>query len=398
MDVPPDSVERGATGQLGTRFLIFPQPPFVPGYERPEVVWISTPAGQIRAGPADSRVYVVDPSLPKPPYQAPYLPPFSGAPAPPAEPDADGHFDYLAPDARPFLAAHAFASVRHVLDICEGYLGRRLPWFFEPTYERLEIVPHIAWDNAQSGFGFLELGEDDSWPDRPFPFGLNFDVIAHETGHIVLLGALGLPENGSVGEDFLAYHEAIADLISLVGLLHFDSALDKILRRTKGNLLIANELDRLAELSDSKQLRMASHSLKMRDVGFEVHDRSRPFTGAVFDTGVEIFQLLLCERGLAKLDTRTIRDVRSDLTQTDIDGELQVSRDDYELHHFATKATLAEARDLMGEMLIGSWRRLDPEGLTFREAAEAIVLAAEAGRARRFADRVYENFAWRGIL
>jgi hypothetical protein len=26
---------------LGTRFRIFPQAPFVPGYERPETVWLS---------------------------------------------------------------------------------------------------------------------------------------------------------------------------------------------------------------------------------------------------------------------------------------------------------------------------------------------------------------------
>jgi hypothetical protein len=193
MDALPDSAGADETGQLGTRFLVFPQPPFVPGYEQPEIVWISTAPSQLSAGPADTRVYVVDPALPKPPYQAPYLPPFAGAPAPPAEPGPDGHFDHLSPDSRPFLAAHAFACVRRVLDICEGYLGRRLPWFFEPTYERLEIVPHIIWDNAQSGFGFLELGEDDSWPERPFPYALNFDAIAHETGHIVLLGALGLP-------------------------------------------------------------------------------------------------------------------------------------------------------------------------------------------------------------
>jgi hypothetical protein len=78
--------------------------------------------------------------------------------------------------------------------------------------------------------------------------------------------------------------------------------------------------------------------------------------------------------------------------------ELAVSRDDYELRHFATKATLIEARDMVGEMLMGSWQRLDAEVLTFRDAAEAIVWAAEAGRGRRFADRVYENFAWREIL
>jgi hypothetical protein len=398
MNALPNSAVSSETAQLGTRFLVYPQPPFLPGYEQPEVIWLSTAPGEVRPGPADARAYVVDPAQPKVPYQAPYLPPFAGVPAPPAEPGPNGHFDHLSPDSRPFLAAHAFACVRRVLDICEGYLGRRLPWFFEPAYERLEIVPHLVWDNAQSGFGFLELGEDDSWPERPFPYALNFDAIGHETGHIVLLGALGLPGNVNLGDDFLAYHESIADLISLVGLLHFDSALDKILRRTKGNLLITNELDRLAELSDTKQIRMASHSLKMTDVGIEVHDRSRPFTGAIFDTGVEIFQLLLCERGLAKLDTRTIRDVRSDLTQADIDNELAVSRDDYELHHFATKSALIEARDLTGEMLMGSWQRLAADGLTFREAAEAVVLAAEAGRGRRFADRVYENFAWREIL
>ena len=51
--------------RLGTRFLVFPQPPFIPGYERPEVVWVSTPPEQIKPGPADSRMYVVDPLLPK---------------------------------------------------------------------------------------------------------------------------------------------------------------------------------------------------------------------------------------------------------------------------------------------------------------------------------------------
>ena len=385
------------TRALGTRFLVFPQPSFVSGYQEPEVVWISTPPGQIKPGPSDHRIYVTDPLTPKDPYGYPYLPPFAGAQGPPAEPGPDGHFDHLAPGSRAFLSAHAFACVRRVLDICEGYLGRRLPWFFEPNYERLEIVPHISWDNAQSGFGYMELGYDDSVPGQPNPYALNFDVIGHETGHLVLLNALGIPQDVSRG-DFLPYHEAVADLISLLAVLQFDSVLDKTLRRTRGNLLVTNELDRLAELSDTKQIRMASHSLRMRDVGNDVHDRSRPFTGAMFDTGVEIFQLLLCERGLAELDTRTIRDVRSDLSQEEIDNELSTSRDEYELDHFAFKATLIEARDLMAEMLMGSLQKIDVEALTFRDAAEAIVLTAEAGRGRRFADRTYDNFAWREIL
>src|SRR4051794_1441094 len=78
--------------RLGTRFLVFPQPPYVPGYERPEVVWLSVPAGQVRAGPQDSRMYVAAPVAPKAPYRFPDLPPVRGRCLPPVEPGSGGHF------------------------------------------------------------------------------------------------------------------------------------------------------------------------------------------------------------------------------------------------------------------------------------------------------------------
>src|SRR5215218_8755472 len=118
--------------RLGTRFLVFPQPPFIPGYERPELVWVSTPPGQITAGPADRRMYVVDPLFQKAPYEFPYLGPFVGDVNPPAEPGPEGHFDDLSVDSRQFLSAHVYACVRRMLDISESYLGQRIPWFFEP--------------------------------------------------------------------------------------------------------------------------------------------------------------------------------------------------------------------------------------------------------------------------
>jgi hypothetical protein len=40
---------------------------------------------------------------------------------------------------------------------------------------------------------------------------------------------------------------------------------------------------------------------------------------------------------------------------------------------------------------------MDVEGLSFHEAAQAFVTAAEMGRGRRFADRAHGNFVWRGI-
>jgi hypothetical protein len=283
------------------------------------------------------------------------------------------------------------------LDICESYMGHEVSWFFSDSYERLEVIPLLKWDNAQSGYGFLELGEDTT-RQEPFPFALNFDAIAHETGHLLLLSAIGVPRYSHPSVDFLAYHEAAADFTCLLGLLHFDTALDHILRRTRGNLLISNELDRLAELSDEKQVRMLSHSLRIGDVGDEVHDRSRPFSGALFDTLAEIFQLILVERGLASLDTRALREVRLDLGQEDLDREALQLREAYSTSHFAVKSALEEARDILGEMFIGSWLYLDPDDFSFPMASEALIEAASKRRGRRFADRVYLNFAWRGLL
>ncbi|WP_246776726.1 hypothetical protein [Microvirga sp. VF16] len=382
---------------MGTRFRVHPQAPFIPGYEEPEIIWISTPPGGVGTGPEDHRMYVTDPLIAKAPYQRPYFPPYTGESYPPAEPGPDGHFDYIPVHTRQFMAAHAFACVRRVLDICESYVGCEIPWFFLPTYERLEIIPHLPWTNAQSGYGFLELGEDDS-RDEPVPYALNFDVIAHETGHLVLFGTLGVPERSGPGVEYLAYHEFAADFISLIGLLHFDTALDRMLRRTNGNLFVSNELDRVAELFDERQIRKASNSLKLSDVGSEVHDLSRPFTGAMFDALLEIFQLILLERGLASLDTRRIKSVRESLTQTDIDRELAVSKQDYQIRHFAVKSALQEARDIVGDALLRSWELLTPDTLSFRNAASAIVRRMEQGRGHRFADRIHDNFVWRDIL
>jgi hypothetical protein len=387
---------RTAVSRLGTRFLVFPQPPFIPGYERPETIWISTPPDRIGPGPADRRMYVIDPLVDKQPYQFPYLPPYAGALRPPAEAGPDGHFDNIPIGTPEFEAAHAYACVRRVLDICESYLGREIPWFFGPTYDRLEIVPRLRWDNAQSGYGFLEMGEDEA-RGEPQPFALSFDALAHEIGHLIIFGVMGAPRIDPPHEYF-AYHESVADFIALIGLLHFDTALDLLLRRTRGNLLIANELDRFAELSDEKQVRLFSHSLRMSDVSAEVHDLSRPFAGALFDMLVEIYQVLLFERGLSDLDPRDFRDLRSELSEEELEEQLSASLGANDSRHFALKSALEEARDLVGEILVRSWEELEPETLDFRWAAEAMIMAAESGRANRFAGSVIDNFAWREIL
>jgi hypothetical protein len=397
-----DDVKLRKADRLGTRFRVFPQPRFIAGYERPETIWVSVPRGTILPGPADDRIQVKDPLLAKLPYQDPYLPPFVGDVYPPAEAGPDGHFDQIDVQSRQFVAAHVYACVRRIIDIFESYLGQRIPWHFRSQYERLEIIPFIEWNNAHSGQGFMELGYPDVAGSEAWPFALNFDVIAHETGHLILLGLLGPPSSAdfasSQGSDFLAYHESIADLVSKLSLLHFDAALDLILRRSRGNLYIMNELDRIGEVSSEKQLRMASHSLKMPDVGVDAHDRSRPFTGAVFDTLVAIFQSILFERGLTRINPLRFYNLRFDVSGSEIEKELAMPSTEYEMRHYVVKSALEEARDLVGEMLTTSWSYINPSGLVLSTVASAIVFAAERGRAARFAELVYDNFKWRQII
>ncbi|TIO91994.1 MAG: hypothetical protein E5X90_26140, partial [Mesorhizobium sp.] len=100
----------------------------------------------------------------------------------------------------------------------------------------------------------------------------------------ILFSLFGVPMEGLRDGDFGPFHEANADLISLLSFLHFDSGMDRLLRHSQANLLVLNELNRIAELTGDRQIRLASNSRKMTEVTEEIHDRSRPFTGAVFDT------------------------------------------------------------------------------------------------------------------
>ena len=383
MDAFPVSqdVVAGADGaRLGTRFLVFPQPPFVPGYERPEVVWLTPSPGELLPGPADRRMYVANPVEPKAPYGFPDLPPYPG-PAP-----AAGRARPRRP-LRPPDAGHGRVPRRPLLRLRpprpRHLRGLRRPR--DPLV--LPAGGRAAGDRAADpGLGQRPVGlrlprarRERRCPTAATATALNFDTIAHEVGHLVLFGELGLPQ-GTPGRDFAAYHEAVADFISLLGLLQFDTALDRLLRRTQGNLLIHNELDRFAETSAEKQVRSFSNSLRLGDVSFEAHDRSKPFGAALFDCLIEVHQALLFDRGLSDLDPRAFSDLRRQIDPAEIVRELAGDRSGYEFRHFAVKAALAEARDIIGEALVRSWRVLDPDDLDFATAAEAFLDAMDRGR------------------
>ena len=383
---------------LGTKVRLFAQAPFVAGYDEPEIVWLSPPAGTVKAGPADDRMYVVDPVDKTEPYQFPYLPPYYGPVHPPVLPEVDGHFDHFDPGSREFSAAHLYGSVRRVLYIAESYLGRRIEWHFGVDYPRMELIPLIDWDNAQSGYGFVEMGYGRDEKGTLLPYTLNFDVIAHEVGHLVLFGLSGVPPVETRTQEFYGFHEGISDLTAHISMLHFDTAMDRLLRGTKGNLYTLNELNRIAELSDNRQIRLASTAAKMSDVvdATDPHDLSRPLTGAIFDMLVEVYQANLRERDLIDADLERASSRATGGTLADrVQAGFAAA---YANRHFGFKSALADARDTVAGLLMATLEQQPVENLSYAGFAHRFCGLADAtasGKYRAVADGC---FAWREII
>jgi hypothetical protein len=395
---------RGELRVGGTRFRLYPQAPVSSPRRQPEIVRVSPPAGSVHPGPADHRMYVADAVQKDHPYDMPDLPPYRGVRNPPVPPGPDGHFDHLEPGTRAFMAAHMYGTVRFVLDVWERYLGREIPWHFADDLDRLELIPVVDWDNAQCGYGFIEAGFARVAGIRSHPFCLDFDVLAHELGHAFMYSLLGLPPLNRISAEYFAFHESAADCTAMISLLHFDSVVDNLLHNSSGNLYLPNELNRIGELSDTAQLRLASHSLTMADVPDrrtpveqltqrDRHTIGMPLTGAVFDLLVEVFQeFLLEERFISpELDelSRQETDAPAEVVQAGFDSAYAGRHDDF-------KAALLDARDYVGRLLASAWRLLDWtvsfDGVATAMLAADVRLTGGVGR-----NLLIENLAWRGI-
>lgn len=384
--------------RTGTRFRLFSQAPYLSAGQEPETVWISTPAGETLPGPSDSRAYVVDPVRKPRHYDDFYHPPFDGPIYYPALPDADGHFDYLPVNCREFRAAHMFASVRFTLDVWEGYFGRRIEWHFAPFRRRLELVTFVDWDNAHSGFGFIEAGFGRSEDGQEKLYSLNFDVMAHEVGHSIIFAEVGVPPPGVPWtEEYRSFHESASDLIALVAALHLESVTTRLLLSTRGDLYGFNELGRIGELSDTEQIRLACNDVKMSGLaGLGDHGRSLPLTGAVFDFLVETFQAMLVERGILREDIAALSwgmphsSASRRLIRTEFERAFAA---DPEAFHRA----LRHARDHLGRFLVTTWHQLPPGRLDYPMIAAAM-RRAEFAMGGRYLDILDGCLRWRELV
>ena len=181
----------------GTRFRLYPQTPVLEVHRLrgPETVWVSPPPGSIGPGPNDERMYVAD-VIGKKPYEYPYLPPYRGPTHPAVRPGPDGHFDYLEPGDPGFLAAHMYGTVRRVLDVWEGFLGRPIAWHFRDRYQRLgeyecEVYPgaHRLLDELRAAG--LRLATATSKGVEPTLRMLDHFELAH---HFDFVGAASMDE------------------------------------------------------------------------------------------------------------------------------------------------------------------------------------------------------------
>jgi len=389
----------------GTRFRLFPQPGFLDEYGEPEIITVSSPAGTVTAGPADHRMYTMFPVDKSEPYgfaaspgeDAP-APPWEGDIQPPPEPDADGHFDYLEPGTPQFEAAHLFGTVRFVLDIWEGYFGRRLAWHSERHYDRIELSILPSLDNAYSGYGFIEVGGDRT-DGNYTAFSLNFDVIAHEVGHALIYAEIGVPDPGAPQGEYFGFHESAADLVALLSTLHFDTVIDNFLEATHGNLYVLNAVNRMAELSDNKQIRIAANDVRLAkfvEGWTKEHKLSEPLTGAFFDIFVDFFHECLVDYGAIG---REVEDMSDRLLATpEYFPVMQALFDDaYAREPALFRAALIDARDILGTFLADTWTRLYRNDLTFADVAREFIEVEREHTGGRFARMVRQNFEMRDI-
>lgn len=366
----------------GTRFHLYPQAPRSNRGVGLETVTVSSPAGSVGPGPSDSRMYTVQPIAKVDPYglvdgpRGPelYLPPWDGPVAQPAMPGPNGHFDHLKPGDPGFEAAHLFGAVRFTLDVWEGYLGHPIEWHFSDHFERLELSMVEDWANAHMGYGYLETGSRFE-PDGSFvDYALNFDVIAHEVGHAILVALTGPFTPGEVSGDFEAFHEFSSDWVALISSLHLTSVVDDLLENTSGNLDTYNRLTRFGEISKHEQIRLANNNTTMQDFANEwehEHDLAKPLIGAFFDFFVDIYHEFLLENGgvspaLEQLADQAERD-------PGLRQRLQKGFNNaFDRNPIAFSNALYAARDKVAEMLVSIWRNTDKSSFTFLDALHSI--------------------------
>ena len=273
----------------------------------------------------------------------------------------------------------------------KSYYGRPIKWHFRNHYNRAEINILPDFDNAIIGYGFVEVGTNVDKKDGSLsPFSLNFDVLAHEVGHGIVYAEVGMPNPRRESAEYLGFQESSADIVSMIAILHFESIIQEVLDSTSGNLYMHNHLNRFAETSSSKQIRLACNNLRLSDFSQgwrDEHILAQPLTGAVFDILVDIFHEELVRLEAISTSLEAISD-RLEGTE-DYHIELQ---DEFDSAYMANPhlfyQSLVFARDRLATLMIETWSRLKADHLEYLDVHHAM----------RASDRVLFNGRYGQII
>jgi hypothetical protein len=396
----------------GTRFVIYTQWRRRARDYKPEIITLDMRPGRVNPGPSDRSTYVVD-ARRKRPYtheqagRIVAMPPYAkGRRYPMVRPTRSGHFDHLKPGTRQFSAVSAFATVHCVLQIWGHYFRRPLlPWFFSARRSRLELIPRVESANAWSGEGFLEFGYA-NWDSR-IRFCDLFDVVAHETGHLILKKVIGNPTDGGKTLAYRAHEEAGADLIALIAALHFDSVVDRLLWRTRGALFSINELSRLAEYGRKREVRelfneerMTSSRIQRAAAKYRSHTYSLPFSGGAYDVFVGLYLRNLRQRGVLGPGAAPARRAapRHALAVAQRSFRRRFgTRKRFEASRELLKDALLDARDTFARTLAHAWTITDVDGFSYGRAVSQLLQADRVVSGGRNGRMIRDLFAWRGI-
>lgn len=392
--------------ERGTRFRIYPQPARL-GFT-PLAVHVDAPPGSIRTGPRDAGIETID-AVAKLGYRTDDTevirrrPPYTGRRRPGVR-AVKGHFDHVEPGSREFGITAPFAAVRLVIEIWRHYLQRPLRWHFADTVSaRLELFPHIRSYNAWSGEGYIELGSPYYPDDRDDPYCENFEVVAHETGHLIMKSVIGTMPDDEKSMQHRAHEEAAADFIAMLSTLHFEPVVARALAQSHGQLYGHNVLSRMGEwdMTKATSIRHLFNEATMdgarRDRKLNKHRLSLPFSGALFDLFAELLKDHLVERqALSRALARRARH-RPGVPVADVRAQFARAhgRAPAQFHE-----ALLDARDEMAHLLARAWRSMPLQGVTFA-AAVTHLLAADAElagtRHGRRAALIRDVFDARGI-
>jgi len=238
-----------------------------------------------------------------------------------AQPDLEGNYLFW-PGTPQFDQVNAFYYTTFTLRMYERYAKRALPWSF--ANPRITVDPaagtkataYYAEQDRLLGFHTFEMDGE------RFSTAWSADIVTHEAAHAVLDGLRDL-YNESFGLGPGAFHESFGDMTAMLVALHDDSLVRRLLDWTENDLTMDNFVAQVAEqLTEALRVQqlhyLRGHSVYLRNainsltyqpfddlpyrpedpdlqLGRQVHNYSRLFTGAFYDILTGIYDILRAE-------------------------------------------------------------------------------------------------------